>query len=349
MAGVIQERISHSDSVKHYLNLVPGIVVCLLIGTVSYFLGLRYPLVGGAVFGILFGILIRNTVGIPRQLFQGISFTAKKILKGAIIVLGAGLNLNQILKTGISSFSVMLFTLSTAYITAYLFGKLMGVPENLIHLIGTGTAICGASAIAAISPIVDADDSEICYSISTIFLFNILAVLIFPWFGHLLSMSDTAFGLWAGTAINDTSSVVAAGYIFSDPAGAYATIVKLTRTTMIIPVALIYVAYMASKKRHTATAAGENFSIKSIFPWFILGFLATALLNTLGLITGPAAEFSTWLGKFLIILALTAVGLQANIREMISTGVKPLVLGVIVWGSVSTVSLVVQHFLLGQI
>jgi len=334
---------------RGFAELIPGVALCLAIGTVSYFLGLRYPIVGGAVFGILFGILIRNTLGVPKKLSPGISFTAKKILKGAIIVLGAGLNLNQILKTGISSLSVMVFTLAAAYVAAYLFGRLLKVPENLIHLIGTGTAICGASAIAAISPIVDAEDSEICYSISTVFLFNILAVFLFPPLGHLIAMNDSAFGLWAGTAINDTSSVVAAGYLFSDPAGAYATIVKLTRTTMIIPIALIYVAYMASKKKNTAAASGEEFSVSSIFPWFILGFLAAALLNTLGLITGSAAQLSTWLGKFLIILALSAVGLQANIREMVSTGMRPILLGLIVWGSVTGVSLLVQHFLLGQI
>lgn len=349
MAGVVEGRMSGSINFKHIPQLVPGIALCLAIGIFSYYLGLRYPIIGGAVFGILFGILIRNTVGVSPQLSPGISFTAKKILKGAIIVLGAGLNLSQILRTGISSFSVMIFTLATAYITAYFFGRLLEVPENLIHLIGTGTAICGASAIAAVSPIVDADDSEICYSISTVFLFNIIAVLLFPFLGHLLSMTDSAFGLWAGTAINDTSSVVAAGYIFSDAAGAYATIVKLTRTTMIIPIALIYVAYMASRRKSMAREAGEDFSVTNIFPWFILGFLGAALLNTLGLITGTTAEFSTWLGKFLIILALSAVGLQANIREMISTGLKPILLGLLVWLSVSSVSLLVQHFLLGQL
>lgn len=336
-------------SIKHCGALIPGLGLCLAIGTVSYFLGIRYPLVGGAVFGILLGILIKNTINVPEHLSPGISFTAKTILKAAIIVLGAGLNLNQIWKTGLSSLSVMVFTLAAAYLVAYLLGKLLDVPENLIHLIGTGTAICGASAIAAISPIVEAEDSEICYSISTVFLFNVLAVLLFPTLGHFMSMSDSAFGLWAGTAINDTSSVVAAGYIFGDAAGAYATIVKLTRTTMIIPIALVYVAYMASKRKNISRTSGEDFSLKNIFPWFILGFLAAALLNTLGLITGPAAEFSTWFGKFLIILALSAVGLQANLREMISTGVKPIILGLMVWVAVSVVSLLVQHFLLGQI
>lgn len=338
-----------SPILQQYMQLFPGIGLCLAIGIVAHLLGLRYPIVGGAVFGILIGIIIRNTYGINSTIAPGITFTAKKILKLSIIILGAGLNLNQIWTTGVSSLSVMIFTLLTAYITAYLFGRLLQVPENLIHLIGTGTAICGASAIAAVSPIVEAEESEIAYSISTIFLFNVLAVLIFPALGHLMGMTDSAFGLWAGTAINDTSSVVAAGYIYSDAAGAYATIVKLTRTTMIIPIALIYVAFMASKKKQQASESGSDFSLRKIFPWFVLGFLAAALLNTLGIISGPAVDLANWLGKFLIVMALSAVGLQANLREMISTGAKPMLLGLLVWFSVASVSLLVQHFLLGQL
>ena len=348
MAGVSQKRIQH-NTLHYYIERIPGIALCFFIGLISYYLGLRYPLVGGAVFGILFGILIRNTAGVSRQLSPGISFTGKKLLKGAIIFLGAGLNITQIYKTGLSSLSVMVFTLLTAYAAAYLLGRALQVPDNLIHLIGTGTAICGASAIAAISPIVEADDSEICYSISTVFLFNIIAVLIFPQLGHLLHMTENTFGLWAGTAINDTSSVVAAGYIFSDAAGAYATIVKLTRTTMIIPIALIYVAFMASKKKQRAKESGTDFSIKTIIPWFVLWFLAAACLNTVGIISGAAAAVLTWLGKFLIIMALAAVGLQADIRQMLGVGIKPMVLGLMVWISVSVMSLLVQHFILGQL
>jgi uncharacterized integral membrane protein (TIGR00698 family) len=349
MGRVIHSKIVCSSTLKRHWELVPGLLLCFLIGTLSYYLGLLYPVVGGAVFGILIGILIRNTVGTSRQLTSGINFTAKKLLKLAIILLGAGLNLSQIWKTGLSSLSVLVFTLLTAYGAAYFFGKRMKVPDNLIHLIGTGTAICGASAIAAVSPIVKADDSEICYSISTVFLFNVIAVLIFPQLGYFLHMSDSAFGLWAGTAINDTSSVVAAGYIFSDPAGAYATIVKLTRTTMIIPIAMLYAAYVTYKRKNTAQASGEDFSLIKIVPWFILGFLGAALLNTIGLIDGFTAEACTWMGKFLIIAALAAVGLQADIREMVSAGVKPIFLGLIVWCSISVVSLLVQHFMLGQL
>jgi uncharacterized integral membrane protein (TIGR00698 family) len=243
----------------------------------------------------------------------------------------------------------MIFTLSTAFLAAYGFGRLMGIPWNLKALIGVGTAICGGSAIAAISPIIEADEMEIAYSISTIFLFNIIAVLIFPPLGHLLGFSDTAFGLWAGTAINDTSSVVAAGYAFSNVAGAYATIVKLTRTTMIIPISLIFSVMVSIQKKKDATNNGKvNYSLKKIFPWFILWFLAASLLNTLGLFNVTAVKYINTLGKFMIVMALSAVGLSADFKKMLKTGVKPLILGLIVWFTVTVVSLIVQ-FITGQI
>ena len=349
MAKAYVEKTTPSAFLNKYVNILPGITLCLVIAVIAHHLGQRFPVVGGAVFAIIMGITLKNTVGIPARVTPGISFTSKKILKGAIIVLGVGLSLTQVVKTGMDSLSVMLCTLTAAYASAFLFGKLMGIPENLKHLIGTGTAICGASAIAAISPIVEADDSEIAYSISTVFFFNVLAVLIFPFLGHLLVLSDSTFGLWAGTAINDTSSVVAAGYIYSDPAGAYATIVKLTRTTMIIPIALLYIAAAAKKKKAECKTTGTKCDIKKIIPWFIFLFLAAALLNTLGLFSDPVIQGANWLGKFLIVMALAAVGLQANLRQMLGTGIRPIALGMIVWFVVSVTSLIVQHFVLGQL
>jgi uncharacterized integral membrane protein (TIGR00698 family) len=258
-------------------------------------------------------------------------------------VLGAGLSLTQVWKTGLDSLSVMFFTLSAAFLSAYGFGKLMGIPTKLKSLIGVGTAICGGSAIAAVSPIIEADEGEVAYSISTIFLFNIIAVLIFPALGHLLHFSDKAFGLWAGTAINDTSSVVAAGYAFSNTAGAYATIVKLTRTTMIIPISIIFAIVTAiQKKKEVSNNKTVNYSLKKIFPWFVLWFLVASLLNTIGLFRGNTINFINTLGKFMIVMALSAVGLTSDFKKMIKTGAKPIFLGLIVWFTVALVSIAVQ-------
>lgn len=330
---------------KHYR----GILISLAIAIAAYWLGNLLPIVGGPVIGILIGIIISNVFGKPAGTEAGIKFTSKKILQWAIILLGAGLSLTQVWKTGIESLSVMTFTLSAAFISAYAFGRLMGVPFRLTSLIGVGTAICGGSAIAAVSPIIEADDTEVAYSISTIFFFNIIAVLIFPPLGHLFGFSDKAFGLLAGTAVNDTSSVVAAGYAFSDFAGSYATIVKLTRTTMIIPVSLIYAIITAiGKRRNTAGGSAVNYRLGKIFPWFIAGFIIASLLNTLGLFNAAAVAFLSGAGKFLIIMALSAVGLSADFRTMMKTGLKPLFLGLIVWFCVTAVSIGVQ-FLTGQV
>lgn len=321
-----------------------GILFTLIIALAANWLGKLFPIVGGPVFGIVIGILINNSVGKPKSVTKGITFTSKKILQWAIIVLGAGLSLTQVWKTGLSSFSVMIFTLLTAFITAYGVGRLLGVPNKLKSLIGVGTAICGGSAIAAISPIIEADDMEIAYSVSTIFLFNIIAVLIFPPLGHLLNFSDNAFGLWAGTAINDTSSVVAAGYAFSNDAGAYATIVKLTRTTMIIPISLIF-SFIAAykKKRESRENAVVNYSLKKIFPWFIVWFLVASLLNTLGAFPTSSLTYIYSTGKFMIVMALSAIGLNSDFKKMLKTGIKPIILGLIVWFSVAAASLAIQY------
>jgi uncharacterized integral membrane protein (TIGR00698 family) len=322
---------------------ITGILFSFILALIATWLGGLLPIIGGPVIGIVLGIIINNTLEKPKSTISGIGFTSKKILQWAIIVLGAGLNLNQVWKTGLDSLSVMLFTIAAAFISAYVFGKLMGIPTKLKSLIGVGTAICGGSAIASVAPIIEADESEVAYSISTIFLFNIIAVLIFPPLGHLLHFSDKAFGLWAGTAVNDTSSVVAAGYAFSNTAGAYATIVKLTRTTMIIPISIIFAIITAVQKRKASSKnKAVNYSLKKIFPWFVLWFLVASLLNTVGLFNTNAVHYINILGKFMIVMALSAVGLTCDFRKMIKTGVKPIFLGLIVWFTVAATSIVVQ-------
>jgi len=328
---------------------IRGILFAFILALIATWLGSLLPIVGGPVFGIILGIIINNIFGKPENTLKGIGFTSKKILQWAIIVLGAGLNLTTVVQTGMDSLSVTIFTLSAAFIAAYGFGKLMGIPSNLKSLIGVGTAICGGSAIAAIAPIIEADEMEVAYSISTIFLFNIIAVLIFPPLGHLLQFSDKAFGLWAGTAINDTSSVVAAGYAFSSAAGTYATIVKLTRTTMIIPIAIIFSIVMAIKKKKESKVDNTvNFSLVKIFPWFVLWFLVASLLNTLGLFKGGSISYINALGKFMIVMALAAVGLSSDFKKMMKNGIKPIFLGLIVWFIVAIVSIIVQ-VITGQI
>jgi uncharacterized integral membrane protein (TIGR00698 family) len=326
---------------KKIIHLIPGLGATLVVSVIAYFLGSFLPIIGAAVFGIVIGILLRNLIHIPVSFHLGIGFSAKRILQLSIIMLGGTLSLGQIAKTGTSSFFVMLFTISAAFITAFAIGKLMKAPTPLTSLIGVGTAICGGSAIAAVSSVINSDEHDISYSISTIFLFNVIAVLIFPPLGHLLGLSNYGFGLFAGTAINDTSSVVAAGYTFSNQAGDFATIVKLTRTTMIIPVSLAFMVYvLVSRKKEAGKAM--HFNLVKIFPWFILGFIGMAVVNSAGVIQPGMSSVIKESAKFMIVMALSAIGLRTDLKRMFQTGPKPLLLGAIVWAAVTVTSLAVQ-------
>ena len=324
--------------------VLPGIAACVAVAAVAVVLAHYVPLVGGAVFAILLGIVAGNALRLSPTVKPGLAFCSRRVLQWAIIVLGGGLSLTQVWRTGRESVVVMLGTLTIALLMAWLLGKLLRVPTRLVSLVGVGTGICGGSAIAAVAPIIEAEDEEIAFAISTVFLFNVLAVVLFPLLGHLMKMSDTGFGLWAGTAINDTSSVVAAGYSYSPEAGDYATITKLARTTMIVPVALGF----ALLRARSCSGAGNPVCLRKIFPWFVLGFLGAAVLNTIGILGPTLPAHLSEAGRMLIAVALAGVGLGTNLRGMVKTGPRPVLLGLLVWASVALSSLGLQ-FLLKQL
>lgn len=317
----------------------PGLFLSTAIAFAALYLGRRFPLIGGPVLGIVLGIVVKNVFSPGAAFEAGIRFASKQVLQWSIIALGAGLSLSQVAHTGIDSLAVTLVTISAAGLAAWGLGRLLGVGGRLKLLIGVGTAICGGSAIAAVTPIVKPDEHETAFAISTIFLFNVVAVLLFPALGHWLHLSDLGFGMWAGTAINDTSSVVAAGYSYSKAAGDYATIVKLTRATLIIPICLALAMIVAW--RHKKHGTGD-FSLRRIFPWFILWFLVASALRTAAVIPQDWLPWIHDAAEFLIIVALTAIGLSSNLRRMASTGVRPILLGLGVWAAVSVSSLAVQ-------
>ncbi|MEX1826185.1 YeiH family protein [Luteibacter sp. CQ10] len=316
--------------------------LAVAVAAMAFGLGRLMPLVGGAVFGIVLGILVRQFLPPPARFLPGIQFASKQVLQWSIIALGFGLSITQVAKTGAESLSVTLATVVAAGLSALILGKLLRVRNMLKLLVGIGTAICGGSAIAAVVPIVKADDHDTAFAISTIFLFNLVAVLTFPALGHWLGLSDLGFGLWAGTAINDTSSVVAAGYAYSHAAGDYATIVKLTRATLIIPICLMIAFIVALREKRGGAA---NFSVAKIFPWFILWFLVASAIRTAGLVPAPALPAIHFVAECLIVVALTAIGLSANLRKMAQTGHRPILLGLGVWAAVALTSLGVQHLI----
>ena len=317
-----------------------GIALASALALVAMVLGQWQPTVGGPVFAILLGLLIRNTFGLMPVFQPGLVFASKHVLQWSIIALGFGLSLTQVVQTGVDSLWVTLTTVAVAFIVAALLGRLLKVPDKLRTLIGAGIAICGGSAIAAIAPIINPKEHETAFAISTIFLFNVVAVLVFPFLGHVLSMSDIGFGLWAGTAINDTSSVVAAAYSYSTEAGDYATVVKLTRATLIIPICLVYVFLEVKRQKQQ----GSGFSIRRLIPWFIVWFVVASAVRSTGLLPPDLLEILQGLATFLMVLALAAIGLSSNMRVMLRTGWQPVALGLGVWVAVILTSLAVQLY-----
>lgn len=321
-------------------SLWQGLLLAAGLAVVATILGKWLPTVGGPVFAILLGLIIRNSMGMMPVFQPGLAFASKKVLQWSIIALGFGLSFTQVVKTGFESLWVTLITMAAAFIVAGVLGRLLRVPDKLLTLIGVGTAICGGSAIAAVAPIIKPEEHETAFAISTIFLFNVIAVLVFPFFGHILNMSDIGFGLWAGTAINDTSSVVAAAYSYSTEAGDYATVVKLTRATFIIPICLFYVFIEVKRQKQE----GSGFSITRLIPWFIVWFVVASAVRSSGVLPDEVLMVLQFLAKFLMVSALAAIGLSSNMRVMARTGWQPVALGLGVWIAVAVTSLAVQMY-----
>ncbi|MCM1133249.1 MAG: YeiH family protein [Ruminococcus flavefaciens] len=338
-------------------NNYKGILFCLCIAVPSWILGKLAPVIGGPVFAIIAGMILALIVKDKTSLKSGITFTSKKILQYAVILLGFGLNLGTILKTGSQSLPVIVSTISISLITAFVLCKLLKIPSKTATLVGVGSSICGGSAIAAAAPVIDADDEEIAQSISVIFLFNVIAALIFPSFGSMLGLSNEGFGLFAGTAVNDTSSVTAAASawdgIHNSNTLETATIVKLTRTLAIIPITLVLALIRMHSEKKNNTASGAKFSFKKIFPMFIIWFVLASVITTV--LTNVFADnqsvldsvntvfgFLKNLSKFFIIMAMSAIGMNTDIVKLVKTGGKPILLGFCCWVAITAVSLGMQ-------
>ena len=319
-----------------------------------WLLGKQFPIIGGPVFAIISGMIITLIMKDKTQFESGIKYTSKKILQYAVILLGFGLNLQVILQTGAQSLPIILATISTSLIVAYVLCKVMHIPSKISTLVGVGSSICGGSAIAATAPVIDADDEEVAQAISVIFFFNVLAAVLFPAFGSWLGFDQTsgeAFGIFAGTAINDTSSVTAAASTWDSMYGLgsqtldKAVTVKLTRTLAIIPITLV-LAFVRTRK--TSENGSEKVSLKQVFPFFILFFIGASIITTIATTLGvPSSFFAPLkeLSKFFIIMAMAAIGLNTNIVKLIKTGGKPIIMGLCCWIGITAVSLGMQHIL----
>lgn len=332
----------------------PGILLCLAIAIPSWFIGTAFPIIGGAVIAILAGMVLTLIIKNKGVLDSGIKFTSKKVLQWAVILLGFGMDLNVVLETGKQSLPIIICTIGISLIMAFLINKFIKMPAKVATLIGVGSSICGGSAIAATAPVIDADEEEVAQSISVIFLFNVLAALLFPSFGQLIGFDTTsgeAFGIFAGTAVNDMSSVTATASTWD---GMFnlgtatldkAVTVKMTRTLAIIPITLV-LAFARAKKQKSNNAGKIN--IKKIFPFFILFFIGASIITTIAVSCGVNADLFDplkTLSKFLIVMAMAAIGMNTNIVKLVKSGAKPIFLGFCCWVSITGVSLLLQHIM----
>lgn len=319
------------SKIKDRGGFILGIAICFAVAGLSVLVERLVPgdLLGASIIALFMGTVI-NSFFHPDWIKPALKFTSKKILKLAIILLGASLSVKVIMSVGKMTFFVMIFTFAVCFGGGYFVRKLFGLNWKLSNLISAGTGICGGSAVAAIAPVIDADDKDIAFAMSSTFLFDMVMVALYPIMGRLLGMSDIAYGIWAGTSVNDTASVVASGYAFSEAAGDFATMVKLTRTVAIIPTVLVfaYIGTRTKRKELQTAGGGQKVNLLHIIPWFIVGFLALAVLNSIGYIPAEVSGVMKTASKFLMVTALAAIGLGTSLTDFKKAGFAPMLYGI---------------------
>ena len=325
-------------------DLVPGLLLSALIAIISIFLSSLIPgdLIGATVMALLVGMAFHPILNKNKVFNPGVRYSSKMILRIGIILMGVNLNFAEVVDVGKSALFLMIFTMGTAFGMGNLVGKVFGVNWKLTNLLSVSTAICGGTAVAAVGPVIKAKNEDITYAISATFIFDIITVVIFPWIGFALGMSDTGYGLWIGTAVNDTSSVVAAGYAFSQLAGNTAVIVKLARTLFIIPYVLTFSLINERLEAKTEGLKGRTpVNLRKIFPYFIIFFLLVVALRSTGIISDAIAPTISSASRFCMIMALSAIGLTTSFGDIKDIGPKPMILGFIVDTLVVIVSIAV--------
>lgn len=327
----------------------PGLHLVIAVAVVARFLHGLIPNptlargVSEVFLAVLLGLYVRNAIRFSKRFEPGVKFGLQRILRLGIILLGLRLSLQDVVSIGLTSLLLILACIALALSLALLAGRFLKIPGRLAALIGVGTAICGNTAIVAVAPVIEAQEEDVSFAVATITFFGTLAVVVYPIIGFFLGVNDRTFGLWAGTAVNDTSQVVAAGAAFSDAARDIATVVKLTRNTLMAPlIVLIGLVYARAQKREGVTSAAQ-FSFGKVVPWFVLGFLLMTLLRTAGVALGilpqdiahpgaltvaaGALKLIDEIAKFAVLMALSAIGLGTDVNAVRKTGIKPFALG----------------------
>ncbi len=347
------------------LQVLPGVALTGGIAALAIFVGERTPaLVSVVLLALLAGLVIANARPLPVMLTPGVDFAARRILRVGVALLGARLTLADVADIGGPSILAVVVTMATAFATVAMAGRMAGVSPQLGILLGTGTAVCGNSAIAAASPIIDADEREVSYAVATITIFGTIALVLFPIIGRAVGLSDQEFGVWAGLAINDTSQVVAAGSAYSEQALEHATVVKLVRNALMGPILVALTIWMGRRRRPDGGvpvgAAGSRAAaptvsvgtglwrtVRSAVPAFVVAFIVLAAMRSAGLIRPEVADVLGSVSAVAITVAIAGVGLKTRIAELATVGLRPVLVGLAASTALAIVALPLARLIVG--
>ena len=307
-----------------WLGLVPGLLLTAAIAVTAFALR-EIPGVGifsPMILAIVLGMAFHNLVGTPALAKAGVTFSMRRVLRFAIILLGLQLTAAQVADVGATGIALIAATLVATFAFTKWVGRLLGVDAKLAELIAAGTSICGASAVIATNTVTDAPDEDVAYAVACVTVFGSIAMFIYPLLPGLLTLSPHAYGLWAGASIHEIAQVVAAAYQDGTQAGDFGTIAKLSRVMMLAPV-VIGLGFLARRARSTAHGTSKPVPL----PWFVLGFVALVALNSLVTIPAPTKAVIVTATTFLLSVALAAMGLETDIAKLRMKGLRPFFLG----------------------
>lgn len=338
-AAATLSDIRFRDSIAGY---VPGLVLVAVITASAY--GLRHiPAVSQLspmISAIFVGMLFSNIVGVNASAGAGISISGKRLLRLAVALLGLQISFAQLAGIGVTGIGFAAFGLLSTYLFTISMGRVLGVNRGLAHLLAAGTSVCGASAIAAANAVTGADDEDVSYAVACITLFGTIAMFLFPFIGVLAGLAPEKYGLWIGLSVHEVAQVVGAAFQGGTQAGEVAVVTKLARVMMLAPLVIGLSCFIARPSKQTAGKSGGT----PLVPFFVIGFLALAALNSFGLVPQPIRAPIVTATPILLTAAMAALGLGTNVSKLKKHGLPPLLLAAMASVFIATLCFVMVTF-----
>ncbi|MDR3517093.1 MAG: YeiH family protein [Azospirillaceae bacterium] len=322
-------------------SIAPGLALTTMIAIVA-FACREIPgvsILSPMILAIVIGMLFHNVIGTPRRARAGVTFSLRRILRLAIILLGLQLTAAQVVLVGGTGIATIVATLAATFLFTQWLGRALGVERKLTELIAAGTSICGASAVIATNTVTDAPDEDVAYAVACVTVFGSISMFVYPLLPALLHLDPHHFGLWAGASIHEIAQVVAATFQDGQQAGEFGTIAKLSRVMMLAPM-VISLGLLAARRRRGHDHGRDPARRAAPMPWFVLGFVALVGLNSVITIPVEPKAVLVQLTTFLLSVSLAAMGLETDFRKLKAKGLKPLLLGAASWLFISGFSLI---------